>query len=199
MKISIPKQVAVLQRNLVKVFDYQVNTLTLDDDGSIYVVIEPSDGYWKGGRFQFKIGFPDDFPDKPPQVWNIDSGLLHPNIAREGPVCLNILNQDWRSSYGLDDIIQGLLFLFHHPDFDEPNSDSIYYYKGCGKSFEAYVSEIIGRSIGFQRDTRLYNLNYKNQYIVNLAKSMLDEVVNRQLEYNEADLNIEPIKRETIK
>jgi ubiquitin-conjugating enzyme E2 M len=129
MRIPIPKQVEILHKNLAKVFNYQVNKLTLNDDGSIYVIIEPSDGYWKGGRYPISITFPYNFPNGAPLAWNLDSELLHPNIAREGPVCLNTLYLDWKSSYGLEDIIQGLLLLFHHPDFDKPNSDSIYYYE----------------------------------------------------------------------
>ena len=57
MRIPIPKQVEILHKNLAKVFKYQVNTLTLNDEGRIYVIIEPSDGYLKGGRYPLSITF----------------------------------------------------------------------------------------------------------------------------------------------
>ena len=53
------------------------------------------------------------------------TNIYHPNIdpeswdGDEGNVCLNILN-DWPPSYGLQDCIQGILFLLHNPNLDDP-------------------------------------------------------------------------------
>ena len=187
MKISIPKQVAVLQRNLVKVFDYQVNTLTLDDYDNIYVVIEPSDGYWKGGRFPFKIEFPADFPDCPPDVINLDQEIVHPNISTCGRVCLNILSDEWDSSFGIADIIQGLLFLFYEPAFDDALTDTFY----CTDDPVWMISV----SIESQRSKRLALLDEENGYIVSLASSIVCEVVKSQVDYKEAEIPINPLNR----
>jgi ubiquitin-conjugating enzyme E2 M len=196
MKISIPKQVAVLQRNIVKVFNYQVNTLTLNDDGSIYVVIEPSDGYWKGGRYPFSISFPDDFPENPPSVTNLDEEIAHPNISTDGGVCLNILGYEWDSSYGIADIIQGLLFLFYEPAFDDALTDAFYYNDDYPTlNFDEYVRERIRVSIESQRNKRLALLDEENGYIVSLASSIVSEVVRSQVEYKEVEISINPLKR----
>lgn len=197
MKISIPKQVAVLQQNIVKAFNYQVNTLTLNDDGSIYVVIEPTDGYWKGGRYPFSISFPDDFPENAPNVTNLDEEIPHPNISTDGLVCLNIFEHDWDSSYGISDIIQGLLFLFYEPEFDDALTDAfIYHYDYPTLSFDEFVRErIIRVSIENQRTKRLALLDEENRYIVSLASSIVSEVVKSQVDYKEVDISINPLKR----
>ena len=38
--------------------------------------------------------------------------IYHPNIDKEGHICLNILREDWRPVLNLQSIITGLIFLF---------------------------------------------------------------------------------------
>ena len=53
------------------------------------------------------------------------TNIYHPNIDPEsldggdGNVCLNIFD-DWPPSYGLQDCVQGILFLLHNPNLDDP-------------------------------------------------------------------------------
>ena len=195
MNISIPKQVAVLQKNLVKVFNYQLNTLLYTEDGSIYLVIEPSDGYWKGGRYPFSIEFPDDFPNNPPNVKSLDEDIPHPNIGY-GSVCLNILKYDWDPSLGIVDIIQGLLFLFYEPAFDDALTDVFYDYVDCDElPFEQYVSQIVNSSIELQRNQRLSLLYQENEYVVNLSRSIVTDVIRSQIDYREITQPANPLKR----
>ena len=52
------------------------------------------------------------------------TNIYHPNIDptdQYANVCLNILD-DWPPSYGLQDLIQGILFLLHNPNLDDPLS-----------------------------------------------------------------------------
>lgn len=44
----------------------------------------------------------------------------HPNISRDGLVCLNILNAGWRPSYTLQTVYDGLLWLFQNPNYHDP-------------------------------------------------------------------------------
>ena len=50
--------------------------------------------------------------------------ILHPNILElDGEVCLSIFDEDWVAGMSIGDYILGLLYLFHHPNFDDPLSD----------------------------------------------------------------------------
>jgi hypothetical protein len=44
----------------------------------------------------------------------------------DGSVCLNLLDSDnWTSEMGLEDCVQGLLFLFYNPNLDDPLSNLV--------------------------------------------------------------------------
>ena len=46
--------------------------------------------------------------------------LYHPNFDFQGNICLNILREDWRPVLSIGSVLQGLLFLFLHPNPDDP-------------------------------------------------------------------------------
>ena len=71
----------------------------------------------------FQINLPDDFPASVPNVVCI-SNMYHPNIDNTGDeynVCLSLFDE-WQDTYGLEDCIQGLLFLMHNPNLEDPLS-----------------------------------------------------------------------------
>lgn len=52
------------------------------------------------------------------------NNIYHPNIdptEDDTNVCLSLL-EEWQPNFGLDDIIQGLLFLLHNPNLSDPLS-----------------------------------------------------------------------------
>jgi hypothetical protein len=92
------------------------------------------------------------------------------------------MSYDWDSSYGIEDIIQGLLFLFYEPEFDDPVTDTFCYNDDYPTlSFDEYVRERIRVSIESQRNKRLALLDEENGYIVSLASSIVSEVVMSQV------------------
>ena len=87
--------------------------------------------------FQIKMG--NDFPESSPEV-NCDTEIYHPNIdptSESYNVCLSLFDE-WTPSYGIRDVIQGLLFLFYNPNVDDPLST---YFGDCltDEEFEANV------------------------------------------------------------
>ena len=57
----------------------------------------------------------------PPEV-DCKTKVLHPNIDNKQDgydVCLNLF-EEWQADFGVDDIIQGLLFLFYEPNWEDP-------------------------------------------------------------------------------
>ena len=73
----------------------------------------------------FQIDLPDDLPASEPSVTCI-SDMYHPNIdnnvgVEDYNVCLSLFDE-WQATYGLEDCIQGLLFLMHHLNLNDPLS-----------------------------------------------------------------------------
>lgn len=78
-----------------------------DDLLNFNLTIEPDEGMYKGGRFQFTFVISQNFPHEAPKV-KCTQKIYHPNIDLEGNVCLNILREDWKPVLNLNAIIVGL-------------------------------------------------------------------------------------------
>lgn len=88
------------------------------------LIVVPNDGPYLNGKFEFEISYddPSDYPACPPQVLCI-TPIYHPNIDSEDPsgtnVCLSLFDE-WESENTLEDVVQGLLFLFYNPNLEDP-------------------------------------------------------------------------------
>ena len=112
----------------------------LTDNGIYYVhdetnmlrgsalVIGPADTIYSYGYFLFSIVFPTDYPHSPPKLtYCTNDGAIrfHPNLYRNGKVCLSILNtwrgEQWSSCQSLRSVLLTLVTLFHNkPLLNEP-------------------------------------------------------------------------------
>ncbi|KAB2580170.1 NEDD8-conjugating enzyme UBC12 [Lasiodiplodia hormozganensis] len=90
-----------------------------DDILNFVLTIEPDEGMYKGGRFNFNFAINQNFPHDPPKV-KCTQKIYHPNIDLEGNVCLNILREDWKPVLNLNAVIVGLQFLFLEPNASDP-------------------------------------------------------------------------------
>jgi len=98
-------------------------TLTKHDDMTFTFTIEPDTGFWKCGVFDFRFVFPDKYPFVGPKVTCLDK-IYHPNIDLDGGVCVNVL-RPWKPTYSTQIVLFGLLFLFTHPNPNDPlNQDA---------------------------------------------------------------------------
>jgi len=89
-----------------------------DDLFNFSIVILPNQGYWNGASFEFTFAMPNNYPYGPPKVRCVDK-IYHPNIDLEGNVCVNVL-RPWKPTYTIQIILFGLLFLFTHPNPNDP-------------------------------------------------------------------------------
>lgn len=95
-----------------------------DDILNFSLTIDPDEGMYKGGRFNFSFAINQNFPHDPPKV-KCTQKIYHPNIDLEGNVCLNILREDWKPVLNLNAVIVGLQFLFLEPNPSDPlNKDA---------------------------------------------------------------------------
>lgn len=76
------------------------------------LTIEPDEGMYRGGSFNFNFTINQNFPHDPPKVKCLQK-VYHPNIDLEGNVCLNILREDWKPVLNLNAVIVGLQVCIH--------------------------------------------------------------------------------------
>ncbi|KAM0281563.1 hypothetical protein ACHAQH_003431 [Verticillium albo-atrum] len=90
-----------------------------DDILHFTLTIEPDEGMYRTGLFNFTFDINQNFPHDPPKV-RCKEKIYHPNIDLEGKVCLNILREDWKPVLNLNAVIVGLQFLFLEPNASDP-------------------------------------------------------------------------------
>mmetsp|Transcript_7209 Transcript_7209/g.8352 ORF Transcript_7209/g.8352 Transcript_7209/m.8352 type:complete len:224 (-) Transcript_7209:670-1341(-) len=86
--------------------------------------LTPDEGYWAGAKYQFTLTFPDDYPHKPPKVL-CNTKIYHPNIDLQGNICINMLREDWKPIFDINNIIIAVSHLFTDPEANDPlNKDA---------------------------------------------------------------------------
>uniref|UniRef100_A0AAQ4QZF0 Ubiquitin-conjugating enzyme E2 G1 n=1 Tax=Gasterosteus aculeatus aculeatus TaxID=481459 RepID=A0AAQ4QZF0_GASAC len=77
----------------------------LIDDDDIYkwevVIIGPQDTLFEGGFFKAYLTFPYDYPLRPPKMKFITE-IWHPNVAKNGDVCISILHEPGEDKFGYE-------------------------------------------------------------------------------------------------
>ena len=156
--MRVLKEYKALQKNYLKTFNYQVFAIELSDCmQELTFTLEPSEGTWKNGRFKFKAhleGYPSSV-----RVSCL-SDIRHPNIEDFGGICLNLID-DWNTDLTLADLIQGILFLFYEPNFEDPLTS----YFECGS--EEPAEDFMKNNI----DERFYENEARVDLVQNIVKS----------------------------
>ena len=113
------------------------------------IIFGPSDTIYRYGAYYFRFKFPTDYPFSPPKVTFLTGDgetRFHPNLYRNGKVCISILNtwkgEQWTSCQNIRSILLMLVTLFHNkPLLNEPGI------KETHKDFKAYNSVITYQNI----------------------------------------------------
>lgn len=61
----------------------------------------PADTLYEGGFFKAHLDFPQDYPLKPPTMTFITE-MWHPNIYKDGKVCISILHAPGNDEFGYE-------------------------------------------------------------------------------------------------
>ena len=62
------------------------------------LIVGPSDTLYEGGFFKCHLIFPKEYPLRPPKLRVINE-IWHPNIDKNGDVCISILHEPGRSLF----------------------------------------------------------------------------------------------------
>lgn len=136
-----------------------VKNITKDSDNQAYlsyneenlttftVILKPNGGLYSGHSFNFKIHMPAKYPAVPPHITCMQH-IYHPNIDDEGEICLSLLDDWCGDTNDLRDCVIGLLFLFHHPNIDDPLSPYFDPYELSEKEFHENVEKsLVGKAV----------------------------------------------------
>lgn len=83
--------------------------------------VDSENSMWQDGVYKFNFKIPDEYPIKPPKVTlDRDYRIWHPNIDKDGNVCLNLLKKDWKCVCAINQVFFGLYFLFYEPNSEDP-------------------------------------------------------------------------------
>ncbi|KNC82466.1 ubiquitin-conjugating enzyme E2 S-B [Sphaeroforma arctica JP610] len=64
----------------------------------------PKDTPYEGGFFRLKLILNSEFPTSPPKGY-FTTTIFHPNVAKNGEICVSTLKKDWKPSLGLDHVL----------------------------------------------------------------------------------------------
>ena len=100
------------------------------------LIMGPEDTIYNYGYYFFKFNFTEEYPFKPPVLEYLTNGngiRFHPNLYRNGKVCLSLLNtwsgEQWTSCQTIRTILLNLVTLFHNkPLLNEPGITEKYKY-----------------------------------------------------------------------
>ncbi|KAL5016874.1 hypothetical protein ScPMuIL_006463 [Solemya velum] len=98
--LLLQKQLADLNKNPVEGF-----SAGPIDDADIFkwevLIYGPHDTPYEGGLFKAELNFPKEYPLRPPKMSFI-SEMWHPNIDKDGGVCISILHEPGDDKYGYE-------------------------------------------------------------------------------------------------
>ncbi|XP_013392369.1 ubiquitin-conjugating enzyme E2 S-like isoform X2 [Lingula anatina] len=76
-----------------------------EDITDIQAAIEgPAGTPYAGGMFRVKLVLSKGFPSEPPKGFFLTK-IFHPNVAKNGEICVNTLKRDWKTEYGIKHIL----------------------------------------------------------------------------------------------
>ena len=79
------------------------------------IIAGPEGTPYAGGYFHVRFTFTDEFPAAPPRATML-TRIFHPNVSRQGEICVNTLKKDWKPTYGLGHILVTIKCLLIYPN-----------------------------------------------------------------------------------
>lgn len=103
---------------------------------------------YDGKVYKLTLQFPSTYPLKPPVV-KFTTPCYHPNVDQQGNICLDILKENWSSTYNVRTILQSIQVLLGDPNNDSPlNAQAAKLWKSeevYKKALEKFEKEMAGK------------------------------------------------------
>lgn len=82
-------------------------------------IIPPNDSFYHGMKLELSIVIPPDYPYTPPEI-SFVTPIFHPNINRNGTICISTLNKDWSPALTLEKTLLSIMSLLDEPNPNDP-------------------------------------------------------------------------------
>ncbi|KAA0155963.1 hypothetical protein FNF27_00248 [Cafeteria roenbergensis] len=83
------------------------------------LIIGPDDSPWEGGTFNLRMHFSEEYPNKAPEIVFVSS-LFHPNVYKDGRICLDILQSKWSPVNTVQAVLVSIQSLLSDPNTGSP-------------------------------------------------------------------------------
>jgi len=156
--LLLRKQLRDLTRNPVDGF-----SAGLVDECNIFEwqvsVMGPPDTLYEGGFFNCILKFPKDYPNSPPEA-RFTSDMWHPNVYKDGRVCISILHnpgddptgyedasERWSPVHTVETIMISIISMLSSPnDESAANIDAAKDWRDNREEFKRKVARIVRKS-----------------------------------------------------
>lgn len=109
---DLAKQLSDLQESPCEGIRVHINEQNLAD---VQAEIEgPTGTPYEGGMFRMKLCIGADFPSAAPKGLFLTK-IWHPNVSKEGEICVNVLKRDWKPDLGLRHVLLVIRCLLIEP------------------------------------------------------------------------------------
>lgn len=99
-------------------------TVRLKDDTNFYFWLVRIEGVkntdYEGQQYELGIEFSSNYPMEAPLVNFVNSDMFHPNVYRNGRVCLDILDNKWSPCYDVEMVVVSIQSLLDDPNVSSP-------------------------------------------------------------------------------
>lgn len=137
--MSSKSAAAILQRQFKDLTDPKKGIpsfrIELDDDNiflwNIGIMVLNKESMYHGGYFKGQMRFPSDFPFSPP-TFRFTPAIYHPNVYRDGRLCISILHQGgdptsdepdsetWSPAQTVESVLISIVSLLEDPNVNSP-------------------------------------------------------------------------------
>jgi len=168
------------------------------------LIIGPKETLYFGGNFFFEFDFPYDYPYRPPIVtYKTNDGVtrFHPNLYKNGKVCLSILNtwkgEQWTGCQSIRSVLLTIVSildkypLLHEPGITERHRDFENYNKIIlYKNFEIAILDILSKKSTSCPD--IFKKLFQDEINENFKKNkdLLEEQLTRFSNLSRASENV---------
>jgi len=106
-------------------------------------IIGPPDTPYQDGIFNIQLKFDSDYPKRPPSVKFL-TYMYHPNIYRDGKICIDILQNEWTPAQNVRTILYSIRSLLMDPNPSSPaNREAAELFNKDRIAYENKVKELI--------------------------------------------------------
>lgn len=122
------------------------------------LLIGPPDSPFEGGIFKCQLKFTSEYPNRPPE-FKFLTNLPHPNIYKDGQVCISILHEGqdeygyediserWKPSHGVNSILMSVISMLSNPNFESPaNVEASVMWKNDINKYKNMIYKIVAKS-----------------------------------------------------